>query len=268
MIEWFAGVQQLVLGGVLVWASTVKFRAGAASAARRSALRKLVGERHVVTAYRAVGAAELTLAALLLLPPVLAVESYAAVAMFAGMLAYLAYAKRKAPESGCGCLGDKQTPIRGRAFARTGVLLAAALATLGGAWWPAAFADRPLATVALVAAEAALVVALSPELDHRWLLPLRRWRVRVRHPLATGPSVVPLESSVQQLQKSDAYRSVVGALRSDLLDSWEEGEWRLLAYAATTPEGQVTAVFAVPLRDYRPDDVRVALVPDPEPAPV
>ncbi|MCT2585172.1 MauE/DoxX family redox-associated membrane protein [Actinophytocola gossypii] len=267
MIEWFAGAQQLVLAGVLVWAGTVKFRATAPEAARRSALRKLVGERRVVTAYRAVGTAELTLGALLLAPPMLVIESYAAVALFTGMLGYLVYAKRKAPESGCGCLGDKQTPIRGRAFARTAVLLAAALATLGAAWWPAALADRPLATVAVLVAEAALVVALSPELDHRWLLPLRRWRVRVRHPLATGPTVVPLESSVQRLQKSDAYRSVAGLLRSDLLDWWEEGEWRLLTYAATTSDGQVTAVFAVPLRDHGPADVRVALVPDPEPAP-
>jgi hypothetical protein len=266
VIEWFAAAQQLVLGGVLVWASTVKFRRPAA--ARRSALKRLVGERYVVPAYRAVGAVELAVGALLLVPPVLVVDSAAAVALSVGMLGYLAYAKLRAPDAGCGCLGDKETPVRGRAFARAGLLLAAGVvAGLGGTSWLTALADRPLATVAVVVAEVALVVVLSPELDHRWLLPLRRWRVRMSHPLGRLPEVVPLDSSVQQLQRSDAYRSVVHQLRSDLLDYWEEDDWRVLAYAASTDEGPATAVFAVPLRDYRPHDVRVALVADePEPA--
>lgn len=269
MIEWLASVQQFVLGAILIWASTVKFRAPAA--ARRSALKRLVGERYVVPAYRAVGVAELTIGTLLILPPVLAVDSYLAVGLSAGMLAYLTFAKLKAPESGCGCLGDKQTPVRGRAFARAMFLLAAsAVAVVGTDWWLTAMSSNPVATVALVLAEIALVVGLSPELDHRWLLPLRRWRVRMSHPLGRIPQVVPLESSVQQLQKSDAYRSVAEQLRSDLLDSWEEDGWRILTYAAMAEEGPVTAVFAVPLLDYRPEDVRVALVPETEtePAPV
>jgi hypothetical protein len=114
--------------------------------------------------------------------------------------------------------------------------------------------------------ELAVVVALSPELDHRWLLPLRRWRVRLSHPLGNRPAEVPLESSVQQLWKSPAYESVVTQLSSDLLDHWDEGEWRLLTYAARTPAGPVTAVFAVPRLDYRPSDVRLALVPADEEA--
>jgi hypothetical protein len=257
-----ASVQQVLLGGVLLWASVVKLRNP--DAARRSALKRLVREQHVVAAYRAVACAELVLGVLLVAPPAVAVEAYAAVALSVGMLGYLAYAKVKAPDSGCGCLGDKETPVRARGFLRAGLLVVAGvLAALGPAWWPLAVADRPLATAGLLVAEAALVVALSPELDHRWLLPLRRWRVRLSHPLAGNRSAaIPLESTVQQLLKSDAYRSVVDQLRSDLLDSWEEGEWRIVTYAARTDEGHATAVFAVPLRDYRPDDVRVALVPE------
>lgn len=262
MIEWFAGVQQFVLGGVLIWASTVKLGRGAPAAARRSALRKLVGEDRVVPAYRAVGGVELAVGALLVAPPVLVVEAYLAVALSAGMLAYLAYAKLRAPDAGCGCLGDKHTPVRARGFVRAGVLLAAgALVAWGAAWWPATLAERPPAWLAVVVAEAALVVALSPELDHRWLLPLRRWRVRLRHPLASTPVTVPLESSIHQLQRSDAYRSVVENLRSDLLDSWEEGRWRLLTYSADQDGVPATAVFAVPLDGHRPQDIRVALVP-------
>lgn len=267
VIEWLASVQQLFLGGVLIWASTVKFRGSAPRAARRSALNKLVGERFVVPAYRAVGVAELSLGTLLVLPPVLVVEAYLTVALSVGMVGYLAFAKIKAPDSGCGCLGDKQAPVRGRAFARAGLMVGAGvLAVAAVDLWSAAFVDRPLAAIAVVLVEAAAVVGFSAELDHLWLLPLRRWRVRMSHPLASVPKVVPLESSVQQLYKSDAYRSVVEQLRSDLLDSWEEGDWRILSYAATTANGRATAVFAVPLLDYRPSDVRVALVREPDDA--
>jgi hypothetical protein len=266
VIESLASVQQLLLGGVLLWASMVKFRGRAPEAARRSALKRLVGERHVVAAYRVVGAVELVVGALLVAPPVVAFEGYLAAALSVGMLGYLAYAKVKAPEAGCGCLGDKETPVRARGFLRAGVMVASGvLAASGTHWWPAAVADRPLTTLAALVAWAALIVGLSPELDHRWLFPLRRWRIRLSHPLATGSRArlaVPVESSVQQLRKSGAFLSVTDQLRSDLLDTWEEGEWRILTYAARTDAGPVTAVFAVPLLDYRPDDVRVALVPE------
>jgi hypothetical protein len=263
VIEWLASVQQFVLGGVLIWASTVKFGRNAPVAARRSALRRLVGESRVVPAYRAVGAVELALGTLLVLPPVLVVEAYLAVALSAGMVAYLTYAKLKAPESGCGCLGDKQTPVRGRAFARAGLMVAAgALAAWSTAWWPLSLVERPLPWLAVAVLEAAAVVALSPELDHRWLLPLRRWRVRVRHPLGQVVKGVPLESSVHQLQRSDAFRSVVENLRSDLMDSWDEGDWRILTYSAEKDDAPATVVFAVPLDAYRPEDIRVAVIPD------
>lgn len=265
MIESFASVQQLLLGGVLAWAAAVKLRAP--EAARRTALKRLVGEQRVVAAYRAVAACELVVGVLLVAPPTAAFEAYLAVALGAGMLGYLVYARVKAPESSCGCLGDKETPVRTRGFLRAGLMvLAAVLAVFAAAWWPAAVADRPLATLGLLVAEVAAVVALSPELDHRWLLPLRRWRVRLSHPLAHGSTVIPVESSVQQLRKSDAFSSVSHQLRSDLLDSWEEGEWRILTYAARTEAGRATAVFAVPLLDFRPEDVRVALVPEPDEA--
>lgn len=263
MIEWVAGVQQFVLGGVLIWASTVKFGPKAPAAARRSALRRLVGESRVVPVYRAVGVLELVLGALLVLPPVLVVEAYLALALSAGMVAYLAYAKRKAPESGCGCLGDKQTPVRGRAFARAGLLVVAAgLAAWSTAWWPLTLVAWSLPWLAVAVLEAAAVVALSPELDHRWLLPLRRWRVRMSHPLGKVALGVPVESSVQQLQRSDAYRSVVENLRSDLLESWDEEDWRILTYSAEKDGAPATVVFAVPLDGYRPADIRVALVPE------
>lgn len=261
MIEWLASTQQAVVGGVLLWASTLKlFHRNASVAARRSVLARITGKERAVGAYRAVGVVEAVIGLLLLTPPVLVVEAYAAVALSLGMLGYLAYGKIKAPDASCGCLGDKEAPVEARGFVRAGLLVALSLlATAGSAWWPV---ERPIATVGLVVVELAAFAAVSPELDHRWLYPLRRWRVRMSHPLAGTEVVVPVESTVQQLWKSGVYRSVVTQLTSDLLDHWDEGDWRLLTYAARTPSGPATAVFAVPRLDYRPDDVRVAMVPE------
>lgn len=259
MIEWLASTQQAVVGGVLVWASGFKLlHRNAAAVAQRSVLAKLTGKERVVGVYRAVGVAEAVVGLMLLAPPALAVEAYAAAVLSAGMLAYLVFGRWKAPESSCGCLSEKHTPVRGRGLARAGLLLVLSVvaATASGSWL-----DRPLATVGLLVVEAAVIVVLSPELDHRWLLPLRRWRVHRRHPLAYHVVEVPLESTVQQLWKSDAYRTVEAQLTSDVLDHWDEDEWRLLTYAARTSSGPVTAVFAVPRLDYAPDTVRVALVP-------
>jgi hypothetical protein len=249
--------QLIVVGGVLLWAGGLKLlHRNASATARRSVLARLTGKDRAPGVYRAVGVVEVVVGLALLAPPAYPVEAYAAAVLFAGMLGYLAYGKWKAPESSCGCLGEKHTPVRGRGFARAGLLLVLSLVAA-----TATSFDSPFATVGLVVVELAVIVALSPELDHRWLLPLRRWRVRRRHPLARHHVAVPLESTVQQLWTSAAYRSVADQLASDLLDHWDEGEWRLLTYAARTPSGPATAVFAVPRLAYEPDTVRVAMVP-------
>ena len=248
MFDWLAAL----VGGVLVWAATLKLLGrNARIAAQRSGLSRLVGKDRVLAAYRTVGGVELAIGALLLLPPVYAVEALAAAGLSAGMLAYLTYVRIAAPQSSCGCLGEKHAPVRWRAFARAGVLLAASVGAVFsvGSW-------------GLAILGAILVVALSAELDRVWLVPLRRWRLRISHPLAGRPFEVPLEATVQQLQKSEAYRSVIGLLRSDLLDSWDEGEWRILTYSARRHSGPATAVFAVPRLRYNPELVRVALVDD------
>ncbi|OLR94687.1 hypothetical protein BJP25_10055 [Actinokineospora bangkokensis] len=250
----------VALAAVLAWAAGFKLLSrGAATTARRSALRVLVGEGRVLPAYRAVGAAEALVALALLVPAARPVGGVAAAVLAVGMLAYLGYARSAAPESSCGCLSEKVAPVGARQFARAGLM-----AVVGAAAVPqGAFAALP-ALVLLLA-----VVALSPELDGWWLLPLRRLRVRLSHPLARRTTFeVPVDSSVAQLLRSDAYRSVAGLVRSDLLDSWDEGEWRILTYGARRVDGTpATAVFAVPLYRYEPEDVRVALVDDAEAAP-
>jgi hypothetical protein len=224
----------MVVAVVLLWAAVVKFR----GKHRRSALSRLVGKDNTVLAFRIIGAVELLLAASLLITPL------AAAAWFLGLTGYLICARTAAPDESCGCLSEKYTPVGIRSIARA--VLLAGFTLLG---------DEP----AVLAGEAIAVVLLSAELDGYWLMPVRRWRVRLKHPLGGRPFEVPVESTVQQLHKSPAYQSVYPLLRSDLLDTWDEGEWRILTYSADRDGERATAVFAVPRERYEPDAVKVAL---------
>lgn len=261
-----AAVTPLVVGAVLLWSGGLKVFGGrSAEVARRTALGKLVGSERAPLAYGVVGAVELLVATALLLPVTAAVRTAgvgAAVALSAGFVAYLAYARVVAPESSCGCLSEKTMPVRGRSIVRAVVLLG--LAAAGGAAsssWVAAWTGRPVAGSVVAVAALAVLAALSPELDRHWLLPLRRLRLRLSHPLAsTATDDVPVEASVYQLERSPAHTAAVAWLRSDLLDSWEEDDWRVLTYGASYADRPVTAVFAVPRLRYEPEAVRGVLV--------
>jgi hypothetical protein len=229
---------KVLVAGVLVWAAVFKFRGGS----QRSALSRLVGKERVVAAFRVIGAVELVLAAALFTP----VGQWVTFAWFLGMLGYLSWAKLAEPESSCGCLSEKYAPVGIRALARA-VLLAGMVVTADLLPWYSVFPA------------AVLLFLLSAELTDYWLLPLRRLKVRLRHPLAGGEFAVPVASTVQQLQKSTTYQSVYPILLSDLLDTWDEGEWRILTYTAERDGERATAVFAVPRDRYEPEAVRFAL---------
>ncbi|GLY71896.1 MauE/DoxX family redox-associated membrane protein [Actinoallomurus iriomotensis] len=259
MLEWPASVQPLFIGGTLLWSGGLKcLGRSARRSAERSALPSLVGEGRALFAYRLTGALELALAAVLLLPPAYAAEAVAAVVLGVGFLGYLTYAKVAAPDSSCGCLSKRRTPVTWRSFARAGLVTAAALlGTQADAWWAGGLGAG---TAVLLVAEVAALLALSPEADGLWLLPLRRLRIRMRHPLADRSFEMPLESSLQQLLASPAYRQVSPLLRSGLRETWDEEDTRILCYTAEYEGTAATAVFAVPLRHYLPEEVRVALV--------
>lgn len=231
---------EVLVAGVLVWAAVFKIRGGSP----RSALSRLVGKDRLVLVFRLIGVLEFALAVWVLLPG--PVGNWLAFAWFLGLLGYLAWARVAAPDESCGCLSEKYVPVGKRALARA-ILLAVVVVTAEFLPWYTVFAA------------AALVVVLSAELDDYWLLPLRCWRVKLRHPLAGGEFVVPVASTVQQLHKSQTYQSVYPILRSDLLDSWDEGDWRILTYSAERDGERATAVFAVPRDRYEPDSVRFAL---------
>lgn len=261
MVGQLAAVQPLVIGGLLAWSSYGKLYGPDVDArARRTALSKLVGESRAGTAFRAVGVVELVIAAALLLPPVWMIEAVAAVALAVGFVGYLVYARLVVPESSCGCMGSAATPVRWRSLARGGLLLAVSLLALTAdtGWWSV----QPW-LVAVVVVEAMLFVALSAELDRYWLMPLRRLRVRLTHPLAgTASFEVPLAATQQQLMRSTAYEQANPYLRSDIRDHWDEGDWRFVSYTAAYDDRAATAVFAAPRLRYAPDEVRVAVVDD------
>ncbi len=254
-----AALQPLLVGIVLAWSSYGKlFGRNLAERARRTALARVVGDDRAPAAFRAVGVVELSIGTALLLPPVWTAEVVAACLLAAGFVAYLGYVRVVAPESSCGCLGSAALPVSSRSIARAAMLLAAtvlALTTRQG-WWTV----EP-ALVVVLAAELAVFVALSGELDLYWLLPLRRLRVRLTHPLAgTVSDEVPLGASVEQLQSGPAFRAVGAMLRSDVREHWDDGEWRFVSYTASYQGRTATAVFSVPKLKYDPDAVRVAIV--------
>jgi hypothetical protein len=256
-------LQPLLVGAVLSWAGAGKvFGRLAEARAKRSALPRLVGERRALGAYRMTGRLELLVAAALLLPPWWWVDGAAATVLGVGFLGYLGYARVAAPDSSCGCLGSASVPVSWRSIGRAGLLVVASGAVLAaGTGWPSAVADDPLLSGAVLAAELAVFVVLSPELDRRWLLPARRVYVRLTHPLAgADPTEIPLAATVQQLQLSPAFREVAGLLRSDIRDHWDEGDWRFVAYTAEHESASALAVFAIPRGQYEPEVVRVAIV--------
>jgi hypothetical protein len=199
-----------------------------------------------VWVYRTVGVLELAVAVAVFFVPV------TGALLAAGFIGFLAYRRSTKPESSCGCTSAKRTPIGTRHFARAGLLLLASVVS-------------PPVSVAMAVAvstlEFAIYCALSPELDRWWLFPLRRLRVQLTHPLAGATTAdIPLHATVQQLQRSETFRRVGGLLRSDVVESWDEGDWRILRYTIGYQDGLADAVFAVPRLTDEPERVRVAIV--------
>lgn len=247
----------LVLACLLGWTGGVKLlgRRTAPQAADTALARLLPGGRAALT-LRAVGALELVLAAALLAVPPWSVTLWpvtaaATAALGAGFLGYLAYAKVTAPESSCGCASARHTPVTPRSFARAGLVAAggAGCAAAQAPWWSAA-AHRPLAAAGVVLALGAVLVVTSSELDSRWLLPLRRARLRLlRHPLAGTGGQVPVAATVELLESSLAWQTMAPIVRSALAEHWDDGGWRILrytgVYAGTDGPRPVSVVFAL-----------------------
>jgi hypothetical protein len=242
----------LVLAGALAWTGGAKLRSRAARQAEDTALARLLpGPRAAALALRAVGAAELVVAAALLLVPLWPLTAVATAALGIGFLGYLGYAKATAPESSCGCASARHTPVTWRSFARAGLVatVGAGCAAAQAPWWSAT-AHRPAAAAVIVLIVAAVFAVTSSELDNRWLLPLRRARIRLfGHPLAGPAGEVPLAATVELLEASLAWQTMTPIIRSGLVDHWDSDGWRILRYTGVHEDPAwprpVSVVFAV-----------------------
>ncbi|WP_377271338.1 MauE/DoxX family redox-associated membrane protein [Peterkaempfera sp. SMS 1(5)a] len=266
-----------VLGVLLAVGGAAKvFGRDTARQAAGTALARILGggARRATLALRAVGAVELLVGAALSASPAPALPGAATAALGAGFLGYLGYARVAAPESSCGCSARDSGPITWRSFARAGLVLAggAAAAASGATWW-GQVAAHPSAAAVAVLATAVVLAALSTDLDHLWLLPLRRARVRVLgHPLARsgGTGRVPVATSVELLERSLAWQSAAPVVRSALLDHWDEGGWRILRFSGlhqdadgARPVSVLFALDAAASADTSPiPSVRVAVIDD------
>jgi hypothetical protein len=157
-----------------------------------------------------------------------------------------------APDSSCGCTGNRYAPVTVRSFGRAGLVVAGGLAAASAdrPWWTVAV-DRPVATGLVLAAAPLVIGALSSDLDEVWLLPLRRARLRLLgHPHDAAPAgsaggPVPVAASVELLEQSRAWHAAAPIVRSALLEDWELDGWRFLRYAGVAGSRPVTVVFAV-----------------------
>ena len=258
-MTWIAATQPVFLAAVLTWSGGAKLAGrDRRSQVAGSALQRLLGGKAAVPVYVSVGAVEVAIAIALLAVPGRA-PAVCTIGLSAGFAGYLGYSVASVPEASCGCLGAGRARVSWRSFGRVGLLLAAAVvaASTGTAWWTAL---NPVGTGALLAGEAAVFVGLSAELDRLWLTPLRKLRVRLTHPLAGAPDVVPLQATVSVLLRSEAYRLVSDLLVSDVREHWDADGWRILCYGVQLADRRATAVFAVPLSGGDPHAVRVSLV--------
>ncbi len=242
----------LVLGCLLAWVGARKlFGRSTPRQAADSALAGLLGVRRTTLVLRMLGAAELGIGAALLVRPGWALPAVVAAALGVGFVAYLAYARAVAPESSCGCTGARHAPITWRAFARAGLVVVGGLLAAGAAmpWWVAG-PDRPLAAGASLVGWAALLAALSADIDRWWLLPLRRARLRLLgHPLQNTGGPVPVAATVELLEHSAAWQSTGAVVRSGLLEHWDSDGWRILRFAGVHGDRPVSVLFALDARD-------------------
>jgi len=162
--------------------------------------------------------------------------------------------RQSRPDVGCGCFGDFSTaPVSGRTIARSALLTAAALATIGAG---PVTAPRTTAgwfgLAAILSAEVLLIGVLSPEVGEGL--------VRLGYSEPCELRNVPAARTLAVLRRSKYWRRHAGLITSDApADVWRELCWRYLVYPARYEDRQADLVFAVFLQRRRPA-VHVALV--------
>jgi hypothetical protein len=268
----------LILAGLLSWTGGAKLsRRRAARQAAGSALEKIIRNDPgaAVLVLRATGALEVVLAAALLLWPTSPVTSFAVAGLGACFVGYLVYARVAAPGSSCGCT-SRRAPVGWRAIVRASLVAAggAGCAFARAPWWSVLIHQRAAAVAVTAGLAAGLAAATGDPV--RWLLPLRRARLRLLgHPLADASGEVPVAATVELLESSLAWQAARPVVRSGLIDHWDSDGWRILRYSGVHGARPVSVVFALDPRATAEtagdpvvrvsvvDEQRGQLVPDP-----
>lgn len=216
------------------------------------------GRTPVLVRYRGGGFA-LTLAAteavlgLLLLTASLFVVRLASVVFFATVTSVVADLVRRGSQEACGCFGRFSTvPARRLGVVRAAVLTGSAVAAAGvprtGVQVLGSMDGR---SVALLAAECALFLVLSPEVVNAAQRRLR--------PIPCELRDVGLDATYATLRSSAAWQQHTASLTSaEPTDVWRELCHRYLAYPGQVDGRPVEVVFAVPV-DGRAAAVRAGV---------
>lgn len=147
------------------------------------------------------------------------------------------------PDVGCGCFGDFSTaPVSTRTLARSALLSAAALATLGLApiELPKPGSDTAQLLIILLA-ELIVLAALSPELGEAL--------VRLGYSEPCELRSLPADRTIAALRRSKQWRRHAGLITADVpADVWRELCWRYAVFPARCGERSTEIVFAIFLK--------------------
>jgi hypothetical protein len=164
--------------------------------------------------------------------------------------------RQRRPDVGCGCFGElSDAPIGLRTIARAALLGASAVVSIGGApLHRPASSSQAAAWLGLLAAEFAVVAALSPE--------VAAISVRLGYSEPCELRRLPVNRTISALRASSLWRryaSHVVLPPGPPADVWREGCWRFVVYNGVSEGRRVELVFAVYLQRRRPP-IRVAVL--------
>jgi len=161
------------------------------------------------------------------------------------------------PEAGCGCFGEvSDTPVGLRTIGRAGFLCVAAVAAIGApSLRMPSSSGRAAALLGVLAAELALIAALSPEVGEIM--------VRLGYSEPCELRRLPVARTLAALRASATWRRYAGQLASFTpVDVWREGCWRFVVFPGLVAGRRVEVVYAVYLQSRRPP-IRVAVLDEP-----
>jgi hypothetical protein len=213
-------------------------------------------------AHFTVGASEILVAALLLLPPYRSWAPYVASTLAVGFLAYLALAWKVAPEKTCACMGGRPTRISRRSVARASAILSlTALAWLAQVYWAAALVASPWLVI-VMALELLALWALSPEFGGLGVAFQRRFvrdALLRLNPTCAGVAL-DWERVENDLRRTSHFNALARYIRGPA-DRWREGCAGFIAYSAVYESQPATAIFSFPVR-FEVSEVAAALLDD------